>query len=129
MLKKLLRVFSLGAALALGALAVPALAASISLFTGPAGSNPIKFPAALGDMNTLIQTLNSNIFSYLTLNNSSSETGELALSASNAFLANGTGTVTISNVQPAGYTATIGEWLVIIDNNGNYGIIPVWKHS
>lgn len=36
-------------------------AATLPLFTGPSGSNPINFPAVLPDMNSLINSINSGI--------------------------------------------------------------------
>lgn len=45
-----------------------------------------------------------------------------------SFQANGTGTVTISNVAPAGAaTATITKWLRIDDASGTDSYIPVWQ--
>lgn len=53
--------------------------------------------------------------------------GWLKFAASN-FQANGTGTVTISNVAPAGVaTATITKWLRIDDGSGVDSYMPVWQ--
>lgn len=49
-------------------LALPVLSANLSLFTGPSGTNPINFPAALSDLNTLINAVNT-AFAPLGLNN------------------------------------------------------------
>lgn len=40
--------------------ALPAFAASIPLYTGPAGTNPIGNPAILGDINSLVNSINNN---------------------------------------------------------------------
>ena len=41
--------------------------------------------------------------------------------------ANGIGTVTISNVAPAGVgTATISKWFTIVDDVGTTYYIPAW---
>ena len=49
----------------------------------------------------------------------------LKLSSANSWTANGTGTVTISNLAPAGVgTATISKWLTITDNAGVVMYIP-----
>lgn len=53
-LRKILRNIVVGAA---ALAAVPAGAAGFSYFTGPSGSNPINFPAVLGDLNQLIQNI------------------------------------------------------------------------
>lgn len=53
--------------------------------------------------------------------------GILKLSASTNWTANGTGTVTISNLAPAGVgTATISKWLTIKDDTGTVMYIPAW---
>lgn len=53
--------------------------------------------------------------------------GTLQLAAAGMWTANGANTVTISNVAPAGVgTATISQWLTLIDNNGITYYIPAW---
>ena len=53
--------------------------------------------------------------------------GNFKFSHSAQWTANGTNTVTISNVAPSGVgTATINKWLTVQDNNGNTFYIPVW---
>lgn len=48
--------------------------------------------------------------------------------AAPSFAANGAGTVTISNLRPAGAaTATITRWLTFNDENGVDSYIPVWQ--
>lgn len=50
------------AVLAVGALLTgQATAASLPLYTGPAGSNPVLMPQNLGDMNNLVNAINSGI--------------------------------------------------------------------
>lgn len=54
-------------------------------------------------------------------------TGTIKLASSNNWTANGTNTVTISNVAPAGVgTATVSKWLTIKDDSGNTYYIPAW---
>ena len=51
----------------------------------------------------------------------------LKLNSANSWTANGTGTVTISNLAPAGVgTATISKWLTITDNAGVVMYVPCW---
>lgn len=53
--------------------------------------------------------------------------GVLKFKASSNWTANGTATVTISNVAPAGVgTATISKWLTVKDNAGTVYYIPAW---
>lgn len=54
-------------------------------------------------------------------------TGTLKLASSSMWTANGTATVTISNVAPAGVgTATISQWLTLVDSAGTTYYIPAW---
>ena len=58
--------FLAGCAFALGILAVGVTlvgvhAASVPLMTGPAGSNPVNNPSVLGDLNSLIVTIQTQI--------------------------------------------------------------------
>jgi hypothetical protein len=46
---------------------------------------------------------------------------------SGAFTANGTGTVTISNLMPNGHTATIAKWLTLTDSGGTVSFVPVFQ--
>lgn len=59
-MKKLARFFLAGLLFSLGVLSVPLIAAQITPFTGPAGSNPINFPADQADVNTVINAVNAN---------------------------------------------------------------------
>ena len=53
--------------------------------------------------------------------------GTLTLGNSAHWTANASGTVTISNVAPAGVgTATITKWLTVTDNAGTVMYIPAW---
>lgn len=53
--------------------------------------------------------------------------GVLKLANTTNWTANGTATVTISNVAPAGVgTATISKWLTVKDNAGTVYYIPAW---
>jgi hypothetical protein len=54
-------------------------------------------------------------------------TGTIKFNASTNWTANGTATVTISNVAPAGVgTATISKWLTVKDDAGTVYYIPAW---
>lgn len=54
-------------------------------------------------------------------------TAGIKFAAAVSWTANGTNTVTISNVAPAGVgTATIGKWLTVKDNAGTTYYIPAW---
>jgi hypothetical protein len=44
-----------------------------------------------------------------------------------SFTANGSSTVTVSNLLPNGHTATIAKWLTIQDASGTTSFIPVWQ--
>jgi hypothetical protein len=39
-----------------------AVAAGLTAYTGPAGTNPIQFPAALADINSVVAAVNTNVF-------------------------------------------------------------------
>lgn len=56
-----------------------------------------------------------------------SSTGLIQFGSSGSFAANGTATITVSNLGPAGITtATIKEWLTIVDSTGTTLYIPAW---
>ena len=53
--------------------------------------------------------------------------GTVTLGNSAHWTANGSGTVTISNVAPSGVgTATITKWLTVTDNAGTVMYVPAW---
>lgn len=65
-MKRFMRYFVAGVFFALGVFAVGLgidglRAAQVSTFTGPGGSNPIKFPAVLADLNALINSINATL--------------------------------------------------------------------
>lgn len=63
----------------------------------------------------------------LLLHTSEVGTGILKIASSNMWTANGTATVTISNLAPAGVgTATISKWLTVKDDAGTVYYIPAW---
>ena len=59
-MKNLVRYFVAGVLFSLGVLALPILAAQLTPFTGPAGSNPAAFPSDIPDVNTVINAVNQN---------------------------------------------------------------------
>lgn len=124
-MQKLLRAFFLGAVFSLGVLAVPAMA-SLALFTGPSGSNPIQFPAALADLNKLINTLNGEVTGYLALNNSTLEQGEVAFLNPASTVANGGIATSVTSLGPNGSHTTIQGWFVWVDSAGNVRYTPGW---
>ena len=129
MLKQILRNFVYGAVFALGLASVGMAVANnpIAQFTAPSGSNPAQNPTILGDLNALINSINSSIGTWLTLNNSTPEQGEVALSATNAFSANGTVAVAaIGSTGVAGTNGVLHEWMAVIDEGGSLGYIPVY---
>ena len=136
-MRSLFKRFVTGAVVGLGLLAtvagVPlAYSAALTLFTGPCypvngtTCNPINFPPVLGDIDTIITSINSSIAQWLTLNASTAEAGELAFSSPNAFAANGNVATAMSSVGPTGSHTTIQKWLAIIDNTGAAGWIPIF---
>lgn len=119
-MKKYLRKFLGGVAIAIGlafgGLMIGSGSAAISLFTGPAGTNPMaENPPNLGTFNQLINTINSTVTTFLTFANSAAESGELAFSSSKSFTA-------------ASKCGSInGECLVVVDEYGQLGYVPVYK--
>lgn len=88
----------------------------ILLFTGPSGTNPANQPNLIGDLNTLINSMNNEVFNYLSLGNGAGEAGELSLTSGNAFSVNTScGTLTGSM-----------ECLLVVDETGRVGHIPVY---
>lgn len=112
-----------------GLMAIPSVrAAGIALATGPAGNNPVEFPAVLTDINNLTTDINNAIGSWLTLNNSTSEAGELAFSSSSTFAVNKTATVTaLGSTGPSGSTCGVNEWLTLVDEGGAVLFMPAYR--
>ena len=124
MFKTALRGLVFGAALFLGVLALPltyaATIATISTYTGPAGSNPIAFPADLADVNglmasvnTVVTAMNNAVFSFVTFNQAN-EANEMAFLNSGTF-------VGASNCS----LAAANQCLVVVQPNGRQGYIVV----
>lgn len=63
----------------------------------------------------------------LVINSAAVGSGVIKFNNASNWTANGTNTVTISNVAPAGVgTATIGKWFTVKDNAGTVYYIPAW---
>lgn len=126
MLRKFLSAVIVGLGLMCGVLVIPALqAANVSLFTGPAGSNPVNFPAVLSDINKLINSINTtlapagtgNMADFIGLN---STVGVVQFTNSGSFTA-----TTSSCTGGAGLTNT-PQCLIIRNSSGVTRYIPVF---
>lgn len=139
MLKKLCRTFAFGLVFALGAIAIPSMGAVISLFTGPAGTNPIAFPSDLPDLNTLINSINANA-SFAGTGAPSNVIGTVSTSSTKLGSA-GTSTVALQIVNPIVFTSTVATatctissglvhnpagCLAFFDNNGTLRWLPFY---
>ena len=136
-MRSLFKRFVTGAVVGLGLLAtvagVPlAYSAALTLFTGPCypvngtTCNPINFPPVLGDIDSIITSINSSIAQWLTLNASTAESGELAFSSPNATAPNGSVATVMSSAGPVGSHTAIQEWLVWVDSAGAVRYSPGW---
>ena len=129
-MRDLLKKFRNGLVAGLGFIAAVALIptgfAAISTYTGTSGSNPIQgIPATMVDFNTLIGAINASLGSYLSFNTAGS-VGEINLTNSASFIANGSVATAMSSVGPLGSHTTIQEWLVVLDNNGKAVYVPAF---
>jgi hypothetical protein len=93
------------------------MASPLSLITGPQ-SAPF---AALASVNSLINSINANIASFITFANSSAEASEMAFSSSASFVSEGATTCGFS-------AASFQKCLVIVLNDGTVGFIGVQTH-
>lgn len=128
LLKKLLSgaVFGLGLSLAISLAGAGLTNNPIASFTGPGGTNPtVDFPPGIGTLNTLINSMNNEVFFWLTLGNAS-EQGEIGLTSGNAFAAGYISkTPSLGTLTPSNQTVP-KEWMVVIDEAGYAGYIPVF---
>ena len=68
-----------------------------------------------------------NVSPGLSIVNGLTVDGTVTMNDSAQWTANGSGTVTISNVAPSGVgTATISKWLTVTDDGGTVMYIPAW---
>lgn len=112
--------FLIVGAFAGGALAV---SAGVPYFTGP------QDPASLFYyLNTLINTMNSEINGYIFFasGNAAEASGELNFTTAASFAANGTAATTMTSLGPQGAHTTVQEWLVIVNNNGFIRFAPLY---
>ena len=129
-MRDLLKKFRNGLVAGIGFIAAIALIptgfAAISTYTGTSGSNPIQgIPGTMVDFNTLIGAVNAQLGSYLSFNTAGS-VGEINLTNSASFIANGSVATAMSSVGPLGSHTTIQEWLVVLDNNGKAVYVPAF---
>ena len=107
--------------------ATASIAGSVTPFTGPAGTNPIKFPAAESDLNNLINALNAAI-----------SNGQIAGTQVGIFTGSGfqiqgltsTGSLTLGTTFPNPSTlgsTTVKFFLTFFASNGTLSYIPVWQ--
>lgn len=107
---------------AVGLYGLAAVSAPVTLFTGPAGSNPVVgIPATLPDLNQLIVNLNAAIAPTGLFSASSFQVGGSA---------SGTG-LTLGTVQPQtpftlGSTTAKG-FITAVDSQGKNFYIPFWE--
>lgn len=94
----------------IGLTCIPLAMAAIPVFTGPTGTNPASFPAAIPDLNTLIGSINSSLGAAQTV----------------AFTANGSVATTVTSLGPTGSHTTIQEWATITDAAGTTRYIPLY---
>lgn len=92
------------------------MGAPLSLITGPQ-SAPF---AGLAAVNTLINSINANLASFITFANTAAEAGEMAFSGA-VFVAEGSSTCGSTGI-------SFSECLVIVDNAGRAGFIGVQYH-
>lgn len=103
--------------------ATPGVLFGISTTSAPVNQISVV-PGGVGVSPAVTATgTDSNLNLVLTPKN----TGVIKVGNSGSFTANGTATVTVSNLGPAGIaTATIKKWLTIQDNAGTVLYIPAW---
>lgn len=100
-----------------------AYAGSVAPLTGPAGSNPVTFPAAIGDFNTIINAVNAAISQGATAGTLS--TGIFSGASFQVGKAS-TATLTMTS-QPASLTTLgVSFFLTFTDSQGVLSFIPVW---
>lgn len=118
-----MRIRSLIASVAMGlALGVAGIAsgAGLSYFT-----TPLDPGNAAGNLNTVLQAINTQVGSYLAFDNAS-ETGWMALPASTSWAANGSTATGLTSVGPTGSHTTVQRWLIVVDYNGNKLFLPAF---
>ena len=108
-------------------------------FTGPAGSNPINFPADLADVNAALNQIQQGIGAAIAM--SSGPTGVATwvtnanlISFTNAAEYSGASSLTQSVSLTTGLnyptglgSTTVKFFLTILDSAGKPGYIPVWQ--
>ena len=107
--------------------ATAAIAGTVTPFTGPAGTNPIKFPAVESDLNSLINALNAAISNGQI---AGVQTGIFTGQSFQIGNVTSTGSLTLGTVFPS--PSTLGSttskfWLTFFDSQGKLSYIPVWQ--
>jgi hypothetical protein len=110
-------------ALAVLAFAGVAYAGSVTQMTGPAGTNPVTFPAAIGDYNTIINAVNAAISQGATVGNLS--TGIFSGASFQVGKAS-TATLTMTSQPASLQTLGVSFFLTFTDSQGVLSFIPVW---
>lgn len=132
-----------GALFGIGLIAVPLLAAPLSILTGPAGTNPAAFPADIPDVNTVINGVNANAAFAGT--GTPSNTIGTQYTTTQRFNVNGTGFLTTTTylqatnvfswtttsgstcgVDASGHSSGAVQCLGILNNNGSLRWIPAF---
>jgi len=119
MVKFLLKYVAAGAAIVFG---MGVASAALPYLSGPV-QQASDLPSIV---NGVIQSVNNQLGYYLAFNNSTAETGEIALLNGNSFVANGSQTVTLGEGPTGINLGQPKQWLVIVDYNGRVGYVPEW---
>lgn len=114
-------VIGLGFILALATVPLGYAASSIAI----CGTSNCIFPADFADLNLMITAVNNELASYVTFGNPG-ETGQMALSSSAAFAANGSTATAMSSVGPTGSHTTVQKWLIVYDQAGTIFYVPMF---
>lgn len=119
-----------GAVAGLGFLAILAMvptayAVTLQIFTGTTGAQPIQgtVPGVLPDLNTILNNVAAAVqvdFAATTNGNA----GELHMTNSAAFAANGSVNTGLTAVGPVGSHTTVQKWLQVLDSAGTIYYIP-----
>lgn len=102
-------------------------AAGLGFFGTPTGivSGPQDPSQLYTYLNSLLLSLNGQVFNYLAFNQAS-ETGNVALTQSGSWAANGSVATSVTSVGPTGAHTTVQEWVVFVDNNGYVRYVPAF---
>ncbi len=135
-LRKIFSGIVVGLGLMVGVLVIPGVyAGSLSLFTGPGtATTSVQFPAALRDLNTLINNINSTVApggtgtprTNFLITGGLSNPGLVQFAGTGAWTANGTVAVTTTSLGPTGASTTIVKWFTVRDDTGALRYVPAY---